>query len=322
MYFVSDSVVELSFDYTRCALDASSTLSPHADGAMTAWSYDAPSRICQVQFTVPKDMQAPVFLYYRLTNFYQNHRRYVKSVDEAQLAGQQSIVDCSPLDINPNNNLPYYPCGLVANSLFNDTIGAGSLSADYKKFAIAQTGSATGSNNYAFTSTGISWPSDQTKYAPSSYDPRKISPPKDWIGGQYRNATLKDTWAASGATFNPQDDEHFQVWMRTAGLPTFRKLYGKNIVGTLAAGTYLISIEYNFPVMGFDGTKSIVISTTSWLGGKNPFLGVAYIVVGILCITLGALFLAKHLLSPRKLGDHTYLSWNQPQAAAPAPSSS
>jgi hypothetical protein len=72
----------------------------------------------------------------------------------------------------------------------------------------------------------------------------------------------------------------------------------------------------DFPVAGYDGTKSIVISTTSWLGGKNTFLGTAYITVGTICIVLGIVFLLKHQISPRKLGDHTYLSWNQ--AAPPS----
>lgn len=35
------------------------------------------------------------------------------------------------------------------------------------------------------------------------------------------------------------------------------------------------------------------------MGGKNPFLGIAYIVVGGLCILLGAVFLATHLIKPR-----------------------
>ena len=50
----------------------------------------------------------------------------------------------------------------------------------------------------------------------------------------------------------------------------------------------------------FGGTKSIVISTVSILGGKNPFLGVAYLVIGSICVLLGLLFLARHIIKPRK----------------------
>jgi hypothetical protein len=49
----------------------------------------------------------------------------------------------------------------------------------------------------------------------------------------------------------------------------------------------------------YTGTKSILISTSTVMGGKNPFLGIAYIVVGGICIVLGALFTATHIIKPR-----------------------
>ncbi|CRK41085.1 hypothetical protein BN1723_005025 [Verticillium longisporum] len=55
------------------------------------------------------------------------------------------------------------------------------------------------------------------------------------------------------------------------------------------------------------------------MGGRNNFLGIAYVVVGGLCIVLGGVFTVTHLLKPRKLGDHTYLSWNNAPASQKGP---
>ena len=61
----------------------------------------------------------------------------------------------------------------------------------------------------------------------------------------------------------------------------------------------------DYPVKQFSGTKSIVISTVSWIGGKQPFLGWAYIAAAILCVVLAVAGLIRHLVKPRKLGDMT-----------------
>lgn len=46
-------------------------------------------------------MKGPVYVYYQLDNFYQNHRRYVKSRDSSQLNGQyilpDKLTDCDPI---------------------------------------------------------------------------------------------------------------------------------------------------------------------------------------------------------------------------------
>ena len=43
----------------------------------------------------------------------------------------------------------------------------------------------------------------------------------------------------------------------------------------------------------------MVISTRTVMGGKNPFLGIAYVAVGGICIVLGTLFTVTHLIKPR-----------------------
>jgi len=115
------------------------------------------------------------------------------------------------------------------------------------------------------------------------------------------------------------NDPDFIVWMRTAGLPTFKKLYRIIDQDIPKGATIVVSVFNVYPVTGFSGEKSIVLSTTSWLGGKNDFLGIAYMAVGSLCVALALIFLFKHKLSPRPLGDMRYFNWGA--SARPAAAS-
>lgn len=105
-------------------------------------------------------------------------------------------------------------------------------------------------------------------------------------------------------------DQHFMVWMRTAALPTFRKLYGK-IDHDFKKGDELeFTVTANYYVSGFSGSKSLVISQVGEFGGRNPYLGIAYIVVGSICLMFAFLFATKQLLAPRAVADPSLLNWN------------
>ena len=82
--------------------------------------------------------------------------------------------------------------------------------------------------------------------------------------------------------------------MRTAGLPNFRKLWGK-IETDLEAAQYKVIIENNYAVDTFQGKKYFVLSTTNALGGKNYFLAVCYIVVGTLCCLFAFIFCIAYM---------------------------
>jgi len=235
---------------------------------------------CNVTLVVTDKMEHPVYLYYKLTNYYQNHRQYVKSRDDEQLAGQtvttySSLSDCSPVESLDGSTDPqnfFLPCGLIAKSFFNDT------------FTLSYPNTTS---LVPMKKRGIAWSSD--------VDHKFLNPATDAPGIR----VIADI-----------QDEDFIVWMRTAGLPTFRKLY-RIINVDLQPGSYVVEIQNNYPTSEFSGQKYVVLSTMSWLGGKNPFLGIAYIVVGGLCIVFGVLFGFIHCLWPRRLGDISYLNWNK-----------
>ncbi|CAG8434508.1 674_t:CDS:2 [Scutellospora calospora] len=326
LLWASNSVTELVIDYTYCDSKASdypsftsvpsqyvvSVSLPQASSSQyqqsisqIQWSREVviPPEVnytgtniwrCHLRFYLPLDLKPPLFIYYRLTNFYQNHRSYVKSFDANQLKGDAVPISalqsaCSPMA--SANNTAIYPCGLIANSIFNDVNGF-----------------SANNETYILVSKGIAWPSDKQKYGKTNYQLNQIIPPPDWASAYPNGTYTADTPPPDLST-----DEHFQVWMRTAGLPDFRKLYSRNDTNVLQAGLYEVWADYRYPVTRYGGTKSFVLSTVSFLGGKNSFLGLAYIAVGIACVILGTIFTARHLYKPRKLGDHTYLSWNNAQ---------
>ena len=84
------------------------------------------------------------------------------------------------------------------------------------------------------------------------------------------------------------------VWMRTAGLPNFKKLYGR-IDQDMVEGEYKVSIKNTYDVSDFGGSKSFVLSTANYFGGTNYFLAICYIVVGILCVLFGIIFLIAYV---------------------------
>lgn len=318
---------ELSIDYTDCG-EGDTTFSPipaaNVQSSFKASNTTSPAQwrtenqtvtpqfgvdqedtpVCTLQFTLPNDIGPPVYLYYRLTSFYQNHRRYVKSLDLNQLRGH--FVDngtiasgtCTPLRTGANG-VAYYPCGLIANSIFNDTINSPTL--------VSSSGGQT-SQNYSMTNRGIAWASDLQLYGKTEYNNSDVLPPRNW------QKRFPDGYTDEHPIPDLSTYEEFAVWMRTAGLPTFSKLARRNDHDVMVAGTYEISIydckslvairnmlltRLVFDVKSYGGTKTLLISTRTVMGGKNNFLGIAYIVVGGLCIVLGVLFTIAHLIKPR-----------------------
>ncbi|XP_058090504.1 ALA-interacting subunit 1-like isoform X1 [Magnolia sinica] len=245
------------------------------------------NKTCTRSLTVPMDMKSPIYVYYELDNFYQNHRRYVKSRNDKQLQSKKNENETSSCDpeANASNGLPIVPCGLIAWSLFNDTY----------RFSLS-------SKVLEVNKKNIAWKSDQGhKFGDDVY-------PKNFqSGGLIGGAKLNASKPLS-------EQEDLIVWMRTAALPTFRKLWGKIEVDLEANEQITVVIQNNYNTYSFGGKKKLVLSTTSWIGGKNDFLGVAYLTVGGLCLFLAISFILLYFARPRPLGDPSFLSWNRDPA--------
>ena len=241
---------------------------------------------CELTITPRRTLKAPVYVYYELQNVLQNHRRFVKSRSDDQLAGRSThdATFCEPKAYVYNDTdgrkSEVNPCGLMAWSTFNDT------------YAFEVDGVTVPVN-----ATGIAWRSDVVeKFA--DYKPANVN---------------DDPSTRGGRTIGPSvsRDERFIVWMRTAALPKFRKLWGRIETDVPAGATVRVRVDNAWNAYAFGGSKALVLSTTSFLGGKNAFLGAAYLAVGATCALASAVFLYFHFKPPRRVGDMSELSWQK-----------
>jgi hypothetical protein len=153
--------------------------------------------------------------------------------------------------------------------------------------------------------SGITWDSDYEKFK------LPVVGAGVWTGNRSElgltpvtttNGYLSSGWYANepGHAVPLTTDEDLMVWMRTASLPTFRKLL-RVLDGGLPAGNYVMQVTELYDATQYDGTKSFALSTVSWIGGKNTFLGVAYIVVGVVALVAAVVFFVVYKIN----GDRT-----------------
>lgn len=299
------SVVELTFRYdTFCIMKYATPSAPLlTDDEKSAFMQDYNKRKnCTVAMNVSNHMKPPIYVYYELSNYYQNHRRYVQSVSDRQLRGlrpsDSDLNNCKPEAVV--NGQMVCPCGMVAWSLFNDT------------FEFSTNGFYSEPGTLYINQTGIAMKTDREERFNNTVFPfnfvnnnRTTVANASQIGGGWLNSSQPLSM-----------NENLMVWMNIAAFPTFRKLYGR-IESDLPPGTTLtININNLYNTYGFRGSKKVVLSTTSWIGGRNDCLGLAYLVTGCVSIAVGLVYAFVNWKNPRPLGAKSYLSWVRKSAAA------
>lgn len=142
--------------------------------------------------------------------------------------------DCSPYDKTTDATgaqVFYAPCGAIANSLFNDTL----------KLKLV---SGQDMIDVPVLATGIAWDTDKSVKFNNPLSWTNTIMPKNWQRPVYN---LSDD-----PTNNGYKNEDLIVWMRTAALPNFRKLYrrvlhskGSTFSSGLPVGLYNLEIDYS-----------------------------------------------------------------------------
>jgi hypothetical protein len=95
------------------------------------------------------------------------------------------------------------------------------------------------------------------------------------------------------------ENEHFIVWMRTSGLPNFKKPWGK-IERDLPAGEYRVTVKNNYNSTEWNGNRYFLLTTLSLVGGRNFVLPITFMVIALLSL-VSVLFFCRRFRSLRKI---------------------
>jgi hypothetical protein len=234
---------------------------------------------CEFLFHIDQDIVAkPVYFYYQVRGFYQNHRRYIQSISYAQL--REGVIKnateldiCAPIIRNKDNYFnssvtgktldpekAAHPCGLIARTFFNDT---------FQIFNLAT------NREINISESGIAWPDDKNF--------------------KFKNANLDMQWIDI-------ESERFIAWVKISPFTDFRKSWGI-INEDLPKGTYKVVIKNNWNSKAFNGEKWIILSQANVFGGKNEFLAYCYLAVGALSIIMAIIFIFRKVRRPKGMLD-------------------
>lgn len=248
------------------------------------------------------ELSGSLYFFYELTNYYQNHRRYLKSRSDSQLQGKVYTTTgdvktaCSPRYLASDGRI-LDPCGLNALSVFTDSFELLRKRSEGRYEVIPMDE----------TRDTICWHFDlDSRFKnPSKEEREKYASSVDfWL---FEPAMRKALHMDVPGVGEGVENSHFIVWMREAALPNFRKIYGKVEETPLKLPIYVNITGDTYDVKSFGGRKYVVISQASWLGGRNALLGIFYIVVGAVCLVVCLVIMYAQAQNPRRMGDISWL---------------
>ena len=232
---------------------------------------------CEIEFYIDKNLVSPIYVYYKLENFYSNHIDYVKSKNYLQLRGEKisdKKIDSSCKYMSRNEDhfiddtedqiLSYAnktmnktsimnPCGLIANSIFTD------------KFELYNI--------------------DEKKYI--KIEEKEITLKID------REKNFKNNKNSENIQWLNKEDEHFMVWMNMETFPNFIKKWGY-IDKDLPKGKYKIIVDNKWGKIQWDVKKYFVLAKGNKFGSENFFGYILVVCCGLEIIFIIIIYISKY----------------------------
>jgi hypothetical protein len=146
--------------------------------------------------------------------------------------------------------------------------------------------------------SNIAWSADR-RYLYGAVDAINYNEIPDYRGGNGSDVPLNQ-------------NQHWMVWMRPAAKVPAQKLYGRIDEAIEGGSIVTLTVNNRYNTYGFEGEKRITLTTNSWVGGRNLFLPILYLVIGGLCYTIALAFFGGYnlgMVRKRSPGAEDDFSW-------------
>jgi len=247
---------------------------------------DATRQCDKLIITIKEKITQPVYVYYHLTKFWQNHFLYVRSLSDSQVFGSDmsDTDNCGGTQFggqldNTDAGKIIVPCGLQAWSRFDDEITVDVIAKD------GQT-KCTDCLDY----NDIALELDLDRFVAFNSSLSENSAYTSTVDAKIWNDEL-----IRGETTIPDlRDESFMVWMRYAPTPDFKKLHSIIKQDLEPEDTLEISIINKFNNDVYNGKKELIFTQARAFGGKHDFLSTIFILAGVLPIVIVLITIGTH----------------------------
>ena len=213
-------------------------------------------------------MKKPIMIYYQVDDFSQNNRAYMESKSDKQLQGENPSTEdlkilCEYAYLNKEINRGVYNDD-------NEAFPCGLMAKSYPNDTF--TNWKIDGSEIEPKVVGIAYETEKEKYEKVDYDENK-----HWV-----NTT----------------EERFMIWMRPSPFKNPRKLWGiideNDIVSKVS---FEVERGKGNPIRS---KRYLILSTRNVFGGKSSFLGLIYIIFGIICLATSIIFINLYHIFHKK----------------------